>query len=58
MNFEEIAECYRTPYTQECDCCGKENALLTQDWGHHEYDTTVYMQCECGEYMEFILPVN
>ncbi len=58
MKYEEIPETQRKEYTQICPCCGSYTTILSQGWGSHEYDTNVYLECCCGEWLEFILPVN
>jgi len=57
MKLEEVKEWARYEYIQKC-ACGKEHKLLTQEDDHPEYHTEVYIACECGEYVEFNLPVN
>jgi hypothetical protein len=51
-----VPECDRYAYERVCEC-GKKQTLLTQS-GPGEYDTGVYLLCTCGQYVEFILPVN
>lgn len=58
MKFEEIEEWDRYEYIEKCSCCGLEQKILTQHDVWPEYRTRVYLQCQCGEYMEFSLPVN
>lgn len=58
MRYEEIPEGQRTEYKQICPCCSWERKLLTQSSNFPEYEAEVYLQCECGEWLEFILPVN
>ncbi len=45
-------------YTEECQC-GKKIDTSTQDgleWS--EYETEVYVRCECGGSVRFLVPVN
>ncbi len=52
-------KCWRTiPYIKECSCCGIKQTILTQDSSSNEYYTEIYLQCQCGEFIEFKLPVN
>lgn len=58
MNFEEIPQSLRNEYSQECDVCGMTSNILTQRDNFPEYETEIYVLCRCGNYIEFILPVN
>lgn len=58
MNLEEIREWRRHEYKVKCDVCELTQTILTQDDDFPEYHTEVYLQCGCGNYLEFILPVN
>ncbi len=57
MKLEEIRENLSHKYEVTCKC-GKKHFVLTQDNDFPEYHTEVYSPCECGEYVEFDLPVN
>lgn len=57
MKKEEIHPSLRTEYAESC-VCGKAMTVLTQRENSPEYDTEIYILCDCGEYVEFILPVN
>lgn len=57
MKYEEIQKALRYDYTEECKC-GKSYTILTQRCNFPEYESYVYLKCECGEFVEFILPVN
>lgn len=57
MNLDAIPDSQRIPYENQCEC-GKNHTVLTQRGNFAEYDTEVYILCDCGEYVEFILPVN
>lgn len=58
MKIEEIREWRRHPYINKCSCCGLEQEILTQEDSFPEYNTKIYLKCQCGEFMEFVLPVN
>ena len=58
MELSEIPEGLRNPYIQTCSCCGSIQTILTQRDNFPEYETEIYLKCQCGEYIEFILPVN
>ena len=57
MKIKEIPERRRFPYNSQCTC-GACYEILTQRDSYPEYETEIYLLCECGEYVEFILPVN
>jgi len=57
MKYEEIPKGLRSEYKKECKC-GKTHLILTQKDDFPEYDTEAYVLCNCGEFIEFILPVN
>lgn len=50
-------DCAQT-YTERCNKCGRAIELSTQQDGHPEYRTDVYVRCVCGESVGFNLPVN
>lgn len=58
MQLEEIPIDKRYEYNKVCPCCEKEHIVLTKESDFPEYETEVYIQCECGEWIEFVLPVN
>ena len=58
MKFEQIPRAMRENYTEICPCCGYYNTILTCDAKEAIHEAEVYMQCHCGEWLEFILPVN
>lgn len=58
MKIEDIPTDLRCEYKDECDCCGGTIIVLSQAQHNPEYDTVIYIRCDCGEYNEFILPVN
>lgn len=58
MNIDEIPQYLRYEYVKECNCCGYEEKILTQSHDSPEYETEIYVQCQCGEYIKFELPVN
>lgn len=58
MKLEEITQGYRHEYLKVCSCCGLEQKILTQDNHLPEYETEIYLVCVCGEFIEFVLPVN
>jgi len=58
MNLEDIRKWRRNEYIQACDLCGLNQKILTQEDSFPEYHTEIYLQCQCGNYIEFILPVN
>lgn len=53
LDFDRQAE-----YTQICDKCSKIYKVLTQRDERPEYYTEVITFCECGNEIEWTLPVN
>ena len=45
-------------YKNNCENCGKQIKLSTQEDKCPEYYTTVYVKCSCGSSVKFTLPVN
>jgi len=58
MDLDDIPKGSRTEYYETCKLCDKKHKVLTQCANNQEYDTYIYIECDCGEYIEFILPVN
>jgi hypothetical protein len=58
MDKEEIIECKRYEYEKTCEICGLIQTILTQEDSFPEYHTRIYLMCQCGNYIEFTLPVN
>lgn len=58
MKLEEIPKGLRYEYTKQCPCCLMEQKILTQHDNFPEYGAEIYLHCQCGEYIEFVLPVN
>jgi rRNA maturation endonuclease Nob1 len=57
MKASEIKD-YYVDYKKECENCKKIVTLKTQADECPEYYTTVYILCVCGDYVNFVLPVN
>lgn len=49
---------FRGEYTRECDLCQKQHTVFTQRDNHPEYYTDVFVKCDCGNHVQFTLPVN
>lgn len=58
MKLQEVTQGNRNEYIQICGCCDIPQKILAQDDNKPEYYTEIYLQCQCGNYIEFILPVN
>jgi hypothetical protein len=58
MKIDDITQAYRSEYHKTCECCGLDQLILTQKDNFPEYETEIYLQCQCGEFIEFTLPVN
>jgi len=57
MKYGEISTGNRCEYEKICTC-GNKHKILTQRDNFPEYETEIYLLCECKEYVEFVLPVN
>lgn len=44
-------------YKNECSCGNRIEVSTQRDCGP-EYQTEIYVKCQCGGSVEFILPVN
>jgi hypothetical protein len=49
---------FRQIYEEECPLCKITTKVITQTDNYPEYHTEIYVQCNCGNYIEFSLPVN
>lgn len=49
---------YGCKYIEKCCCCEKLITIFTQEDDNPEYYTNVYVECDCGQKVEFTLPVN
>jgi hypothetical protein len=58
MKIDEIEDEDKFEYREECKNCGRFCTVLTQRDNYPEYYTYVYIQCVCGDYIKFDLPVN
>jgi len=58
MKIEEIDQHQRYAYIEKCPCCDLEQEILTQNNNFAEYETEIYLKCQCGEFIQFVLPVN
>jgi len=56
VKIEEISQWNRA-YIEKC-MCGKEIQVFTQPDNDPEYYTTIYVKCDCGDFVKFSLPVN
>lgn len=45
-------------YSGKCDCCGKTTEISTQKDKSPETYTEVFVKCDCGWSVWFVLPVN
>lgn len=43
---------------EKCSNCGKEIQISTQQDRNPEYYTDIYIKCDCGNSVSFLLPVN
>lgn len=57
MKIDDIPTGLRHEYHVKC-ICGKIFTALTKISNDPEYETEIFIKCDCGEYVEFNLPVN
>jgi hypothetical protein len=55
---QKFKSLYNFSYIEKCDNCGEKIQIKTQPDHFNQYTTTVYIQCSCGHYVEFTLPIN
>lgn len=60
MKLSEIEATYdgRAQYTEKCTKCDRVQSVRTQEDNCPEYYTGVFVECPCGEWVKFSLPVN
>jgi len=58
MRLEELNEWDKYEYTHKCPTCENIIKVFTQKDNYPEYYTDVFIQCYCGELLQFVLPVN
>jgi len=51
---KEFAQTYRS----KCVKCGRVIEVSAQRYNEPEYRTVIYVKCQCGGSVEFVLPVN
>ena len=57
MDIYDFGSEFAQTYKRTC-LCGKTHEVSTQKDRHPEYKTEIYIRCECGESVRFVLPVN
>ncbi len=57
-NLYDFGGEFSQEYTETCSKCGKAFTVSTQIDNNPEYHTEIYIKCDCGNSIEFILPVN
>lgn len=58
MNKHDIPPGKRTEYFKTCELCKMELCVFAQADNGCEYETEIYLECQCGDFIEFVLPVN
>lgn len=59
MGLYSFGSPYAQTYKSQCEDCGKEVEVSTQQDHNPEYCTEVYVKCSsCGGSVPFVLPVN
>jgi len=57
-NVYDFGSKFAQTYKSSCLSCGKEMEVSTQEDACPEYRTDINVKCECGDSVEFSLPVN
>lgn len=61
-NAEREGKYSKYEFRAQCPDCTKSQYVYSQyqneDKGNHEYYTDVFLRCQCGGLVHFILPVN
>ncbi len=57
-SMDDFGSEFAQTYTNVCAKCGKVFELSTQQDDMPEYYTRIYIRCECGDSVKFVLPVN
>lgn len=58
MNIEDIPIYARVPIEKICEICQCTQKILCSDSQVAEYEKEIWLQCTCGNFIEFIIPVN
>lgn len=58
IKIDQIPKGLRTEYLFNCINCKKTYKFLAQANNFPEYETEIYFECDCGNFVELILPVN
>ena len=58
MNMYDFGGKFNQIYTEKCPECGNKISVSTQKDECPEYYTTIYVMCNCGVSVKFVLPVN
>lgn len=58
MNLEDIPEGMRDEYHADCDVCGMKTTFLSSYNDTPEYEHDLWIQCSCGNYIHFVIPIN
>lgn len=57
-NIYDFGGSFSQVYKEKCSNCGKEIEISTQQDKNPEYYTDIYIKCDCGKSISFMLPVN
>ncbi len=58
LDEDDLRKNFLEKYIENCHFCSQDIVVVTQRDSFPEYVTEVYVQCVCGEYVKFNLPVN
>lgn len=58
MKKQDIEYYSQFEYPGTCELCGGSCLVLSQKDCFPEYETDIYVQCTCGEFIHLVIPVN
>lgn len=58
MRHEEIKKYNQHVYQENCDVCSQIINISTKKNDDAEFYTNVYVQCDCGNWIEFEVSIN
>jgi hypothetical protein len=58
IDIYDFGSDYSQTYKETCENCGEGIQISAQRDKASEYSTVIYVKCECGTSVQFVLPVN
>lgn len=56
MRFEETFPGRRHEYKKFCECCGQKHIIMSDDGDYADNEVIIYVECCCGNWIQFELP--